>query len=86
MSKKARSVKIKKMESIITVLALFFVAMSFAGFYISSSLDLETLYLNLIKTLLVFDIVAMFVCDQLLRQERSKSKYLNEYTLMVRRR
>lgn len=86
MKTKASQKRIKRIGVIITVLALLFTLLSFVGFYMISTVEIETLYVDLTKVLLVLDLILILIYNELLKQEKNNFKYSNEYTFMVSRK
>ena len=78
--------RMKKIASIMTVLAITFVVLSFVGFYLSSDARIEETYTNLTKLVLVFNLTLLMVFRELWKQEKNRFKYSNEYTFMVSRK
>ena len=86
MKAKASTNRMKKIGITINVLALIFIALSFTGFYLSSELAVEKVYLNITKLLLVFNLTLLCVFRELWKQEKNRIRYSREYTFMVSRK
>lgn len=86
MNTKTSTKKMKLIATMITVLSLLFVSLSFIGVYLSSEMNTDALYMNLTKFLLVLNLLLLVIYRDLWKQEKNKFKYSNEYTFMVSRK
>lgn len=85
MKAKTSQKRIHTLNKLIVASALLFVVVSFIGFYMSIT-EIELLYINLIKGILILDLLFMIVGNQLIKDEKNKYKYSHEYTFMVSRK
>jgi len=85
MKAKTSQKRIYRLNRIILLSALLFIVLSFIGFYMSIS-EIEMIYLNFTKGLLVVDLVFMLVCNEVVKEEKNRYKYSHQYTFMVNRR
>ncbi|MEQ6123507.1 hypothetical protein AAON49_04845 [Pseudotenacibaculum sp. MALMAid0570] len=77
--------KIELLKKVILVSASIFVLLSFIVFYIDTVLDKESLYITLVKGILIFDFLAMVISNEIIKKEKEKIKEL-AYTFMVIRK
>jgi cation transport ATPase len=78
---KASQKRIMRSITVISILVILFIMISFIGFYLSSKEKNQGMYLDLIRLLMIFDVVLILIFWEFLKEEKIKQKRARNYTI-----